>query len=671
MRTYFVYSCVVMCLVGLLSPLTADGQGLGGLGGLLQDKDKSKKGGGVFGFEETLEMLFEDAAATLGIATQESLLKSYSEEGLKHEQNHAWNDAIASYTQAVELLENLRGEVKSSDTKESLVERYLWIYKRLVKLFLQQDSPENAFMYAERSKARSFLDQLAEAGAGIRKGIDPDLLAEEQQLHQRLGNAWGSLGEKIKVYNQSTSQPQRAALEEELKTLQQQIDDLEQDLDRLQETMRRRNPRYAALKYPQPISLNEVQGMLLKEGESLLECFWGETELYLFVIGQKNFHVLTIPVKEQETAKRIEQLLTPFRKIGRSQSLEETLKQVDLNLAYELYQRIVQPAESYLQGIHTLLVVPDGALHYLPFEMFVTQQPEIQAKGENVFSRYHEASYLIRRYAMVYAPSASVLKPDLLYHVQDAGQPEHTFLALAPFSEGKLAQSAPVIEAMRELTIVENNQRGQNFEFSPLSFSKDEVKTIASLFPSSCQYFLGSEATEQIVHQQGADYRFVHLATHGLIDPEHPMYSGIAFYDGLLQMYETFNLELRADLVALSACETGLGALKRGEGLIGLTRAFMYAGTPSVLVSLWSVDDQSTSYLMTEFYRRLNAGCHKAEALRQAKLALLEQQREQHKGISGNRNVVVGADQQPDQVLSLSHAHPFYWAPFVLSGGWR
>ena len=598
-------------------------------------------------------------------------MRSYAEAGLEHEQNHAWSDAIASYKQAVELLENLRGEVKSSDTKESLVERYLWIYKRLVKLLLQQNSPEDAFVYAERSKARSFLDQLAEAGAGIRKGIDPDLLAEEQQLHQRLGNVWGSLGEKINAYNQSTSQPQRAVLEEELKTLQQQIDDLEQDLDRLQETMRHRNPRYAALKYPQPISLSEVQGTLLKEDESVLEYFWGETELYLFVIGQKHFHVLTIPVKEQETAKRIEQLLTPFRKIGQSPSLEETLKQVDLNLAYELYQRIVQPAESYLQGVHTLLVVPDGALHYLPFEIFVTQQIEAQAKGEIAFSRYHKASYLIRRYAMVYAPSASVLKPDLLYHVQDAGQPEHTFLALAPFSEEKLVQNAPVIEAMRELTIVEDDQHGQNFELSRLPFSEKEVKIIASLFPSSSQYFLGSEATEQIVHQQGADYRYVHLATHGLLDSDHPMYSSIVFYDSLLQMYETFNLELHADLVALSACETGLGALKRGEGLIGLTRAFMYAGTPSVLVSLWSVDDQSTSSLMTEFYRRLNAGVHKAEALRQAQLALLEQHREQHEGISGNRSVVVESDQQPDQILSLSHTHPFYWAPFVLSGGWR
>ena len=194
------------------------------------------------------------------------------------------------------------------------------------------------------------------------------------------------------------------------------------------------------------------------------------------------------------------------------------------------------------------------------------------------------------------------------------------------------------------------------------------MKAIAEMFASGGQYFLGPEATEQVVHQQGADYRYVHLATHGLIDPDHPMYSGIAFYDGLLQMYETFNLDLHADLVALSACETGLGALKRGEGVIGLTRAFMYAGTPSVLVSLWSVDDHSTSVLMTEFYRHLNAGVHKAEALRQAKLTVIEQQRE---GTSVKRSVVFWSDQQDDRLISLSHAHPFYWAPFVLSGGWR
>lgn len=261
-----------------------------------------------------------------------------------------------------------------------------------------------------------------------------------------------------------------------------------------------------------------------------------------------------------------------------------------------------------------------------------------------------------------------MLKPDILYHAQDTGQPEYTFLALAPFSGEQVAQSASAVREMRKLVVFEDEQHDPNVQLSLLPFSEQEVKDIAKMFASGCRYFLGPEATEQILSQMGADYRYVHLATHGLIEPDHPMYSGIAFYDGILQMYETFNLDLHADLVALSACETGVGALKRGEGVIGLTRAFMYAGTPSVLVSLWSVDDQSTSFLMTEFYRHLNAGVHKAEALRQAKLALIEQQR---KGTAARRDVVFWSEQQDGQGKPPSHAHPFYWAPFVLSGGWR
>lgn len=378
MRTYFVYSCVVVCLVGLLGPLTAEGQGLGGLGGLSQDKNKSKKGGGVFGFGETLGILFEDAATTLGIATQESQLKSHAEEGLQHEQHRSWNKAIASYKQAIEVLENLRSDTKDRDSQENLVEQYLWIYQHLVQLSLRLNAPEEAFAYAERSKARSFLDQLAESGADIRKGIDPDLLAEEQQLHRRLGNAWSSLGEKINTYDESSSQPQRAALEKELKALQQQIDDLERDLDRLQRTMRYRNPRYAELKYPQPISINEVQNTLLQEGESLLEYFWSTQELFLFVVKHDSFKVLTLPVKEQDITRHVETLRGRIKKIVYTQQ--------DVNLALKLYQQLVQPAEPYLQGTNTLLIVPDGALHNLPFDLFVNSAPGAPADQDVEFS---------------------------------------------------------------------------------------------------------------------------------------------------------------------------------------------------------------------------------------------------------------------------------------------
>ncbi|GAK58358.1 tetratricopeptide repeat domain protein [Candidatus Vecturithrix granuli] len=637
MRRFFLMKSLIgVCLLFLLCPLFAEGQGLGGLGGLLQGKNKSKKGGGVSGFADTLGILFEDATTTLGIATQESLLKSYAEAGLKHEQNRTWNDAIVSYKQAIDLLENLRGEIKDSGTKESLVERYLWIYKRLVKLFLQQNSPEDAFAYAERSKARSFLDQLTEAGAGIRKGIDPNLLAEEQQVHRQLQDAWKTLEEKVNAYNASTSLPERAALQPELEGLQRRIGELEQGLASLQRTIRYKNPRYADLKYPEPIGLKEVQNTVLEEGESLLEYFWGEQELHLFLAGCESFQAVTLPVREEEMVSQVDNLLKSAREESES----------DFPLAHSLYQQLIQPTEPFLQNTHTLLIVPDGALHYLPFEMLVTQPPETQTKGE---ARYHEAQYLIRRYAVVYAPSASVLKPAILYHAEENEQPAHTFLALAPFTEKLLYED-----------------RTSNLAF--LESSENEIKTIGSLFPSSRKYFLGSEAVKAVMFEEAEDYRYVHLATHGLLDSQRPLYSGVAFHDDILRMYEAFNLDLHADLVALSACKTGLGSLKCGEGMVGLTRAFMYAGTPSVLVSLWNVADKSTSVLMIEFYRNLTAGLNKAEALRQAKLTLIDQQGQ---GGETLRTLVFFGVQQDNREIPVTHAHPFYWAPFVLAGGWR
>ncbi len=640
MRKYFFLSCCLgLFLFCWLCPQFAEGQ-FGALEKVLNGKDKDKeakkeppkKGGGVFGFGEALGILFEDSATTLGIATQESQLKSYATEGRRHEQNRAWNDAIASYKQAVEVLEDIRSEAKKSDIQESLVAQYLWVYTHLVKLCLQLNQPEEAFSYAERSKARSFLDQLAEGGADIRKGVDPALLAEEQALYAQLEPAWDALGEKIPQYDASKSQTERETLGNELTALQQEIDRLNQSLDRLQRTMRYRNPRYAELKYPQPITLHEVQSQLLQDGESVLEYFWGDAELYLFVIGHKDFHALTIPLKEPQLTARIEQFLTPFRTIGTSLSLEEALKQLDLNLAYQLYQDVVQPAESFLQGTHTLLIVPDGALHYLPFEMVVTQPP---------------AAYLIQNYAIVYAPSASVLKPEILYYSEEEGQPTQTCFALAPFHEKSHTESAQLRKAF------------QNLKLSQLASSEQEVKTIVSIFPSGGKYLLGAEATESAMRRHAGAYRYVHVATHGLIDPKQAMYSGIALYDDALQAYEIFNMELHADLVALSACETGLGTLKRGEGLVGLTRAFMYAGTPSVLVSLWSVSDESTAILMTAFYRNLQSGQNKVEALRQAKLALM-QHTVAKRGRYGNRDIT-----------SSPYAHPFFWAPFVLSGDWR
>jgi CHAT domain-containing protein len=567
--------------------------------------------------------------------------------GYLHEQQREWAEAVAWYKQAIELLEETRRRAGGSEAKESFLEQRINVYTHTVQSLLQLNSPEEAFAYTERSKSRSFLDQLAEAGAGVRKGADPQLLTQEQNLYGQLDATRKNLGKKL-------PEDQKTALQEKIK-------DLERQLDTLQQELRKNNPLYADLKYPQPMTLQEVQTTLLQQGEVLLEYLVGEKELYLFVVDPNHFHVLTLPVAEKDLTEKITQLLAPFRQINQTLDFVGTLNQFDLDLADTLYQQLIQPAEPYLKNVQTLLIIPDGVLHNLPFDLLVIQPYEDRAEENVVFSDYARATYLVQKYPIVYAPSASVLKPDILYHAQQEKQPEKTLLALAPFSMEE-SEESPVKPALSQTFLKGVNtvpdEMVKAFPLNPLKFSGQEVQKIGEVFKPKSDSLLADRATKEVVETQSKDYRYVHLSTHGLLDSHHSMYSGIAFWDGLLQTYEIFNLELHADLVVLSACETGLGELKKGEGVVGLTRAFMYAGTPSVMVSLWSVSDESTAELMIAFYRKMKGGLSKVKALQEAKLELMKGQKEVRRDQSGRPEV-------------MTYGHPFFWAPFVLSGSWR
>jgi CHAT domain-containing protein len=216
---------------------------------------------------------------------------------------------------------------------------------------------------------------------------------------------------------------------------------------------------------------------------------------------------------------------------------------------------------------------------------------------------------------------------------------------LAKDKEDEASSNYPVL--------VSRSSRGGMFD--QLLKAEEEVRAIAEILKPSLLY-VGSDATEEHFKQKSGNFANIHLATHCIVEENQPMYSRIVFAqdddpqeDGFLHTYEVFNLKLNADLVTLGACETGLGKLSRGEGLIGLTRAVMYAGAPAVVVSLWSVDE-STAELMKLFYLNMKDGMTKVEALRQAKLELIQSNGE----FSDGQN--------------FSFAHPFLWAPFIVVG---
>jgi CHAT domain-containing protein len=324
--------------------------------------------------------------------------------------------------------------------------------------------------------------------------------------------------------------------------------------------------------------------------------------------------------------------------------------------------------ESAIPPGSTLLIVPDGNLGYLPFESLVVGSRHSPAGGI-------QPAYLLYRFAIAYGPSASALAA---VQETNTGTAQRTKTLLAfgdPVVQTEItpAKSSPVNDATRSAAEPQANpeqvsaattaptpaadniskeyaERG--FSLVRLPFTRDEVLGIGNLYPSSQrQVYLGEDAREEAVKSEQLDaYRYIHFASHGFIDESHPGRSGILFSrsqnsseDGVLQMGEIMRLKLNADLVTLSACSTGLGKLVNGEGVLGLTRAFFYAGARNVTVSLWNVNDSATATLMKSFYENLNRGLPKSAALRQGKLRLLR----------GENKV---------------WRHPYFWAPFVLVG---
>jgi len=528
---------------------------------------------------------------------------------------------------ALRLIESLRAAAPGPEFRASFFASKRDAYEFYIDLLMELHEREpgkghdlGAFEASERARARSLLELLTEARIDVTAGIAPELKERERAVHARIAGIQSQL---LRAYSQAKpNSAEIAALEEALKRADEERVQIELEI-------RRKHPRYAALQYPAPIGVREIQGRL-DEQTALLEYVLGPENAFLFVVTREGFQAIRLGATA-EIRERVEKL-------------RAAIAQGPLRTAYgnyvvnarRLYQQLVQPAEKWLAGKRSLIIVPDGSLYYLPFEVLLTT-------GELMPEDPRRLPYLVRTYAVSYVPSASVWaglsRPELR-------RPEKTLLAYADAVYGEAGPESAVGRAF-------SSAFGELKKLPPLPFSRREVQGIAALYSrEEVTLHLGAEAREENVKGESLDrYRFVHFAAHGLLNENAPQYSGLvltlpsalrdAREDGVLQVYEVFNLKLNAELVVLSACETGLGKQLRGEGLIGLTRAFFYAGAEAVLVSLWKVADVSTAELMVRFYRHLKAGRGKAEALRQARLELLEQGR---------------------------FVHPFYWAPFVLVG---
>jgi CHAT domain-containing protein len=298
----------------------------------------------------------------------------------------------------------------------------------------------------------------------------------------------------------------------------------------------------------------------------------------------------------------------------------------------------VAPLAPWLKPGQRLTIVPDGILHYLPFEALV-------AGGAG------QPRFLVEDFTIGYAPSVTVYASLMAQGTPKAAAGRRELLAygdpaLQP-AASRAGKPAEIGELVRGVYAV----RGA--KFTALPAARAEVEAISALFPPGLRRTrLGADASEAALKREDlASYKRLHFATHGVVDEQIPARSGLLLApggpeeDGVLQLNEIFNLDLDAELVTLSACQTGLGKLVTGEGVVGLTRAFLYAGAARVAVSLWEVDDLATGRLMESFYRRMKAGERPAEALRQAKLEMLRAE-------------------------PAAWRNPYFWAPFVLVGAY-
>jgi CHAT domain-containing protein/tetratricopeptide (TPR) repeat protein len=540
---------------------------------------------------------------------------------------------------------------------------------------------EESLTFTEQGRARSLLDMLSEAGGEITEGVPAGLSERKRKNLQRRQE----IAAKLTGVSLGAD-----ASGDDIEDAETELGALQSDYESIENEIGKADPRYAALTSPRTLTLDEIRAQVLDDQTALLEYSLGEERSYLFAVTRAGLTVSRLPpraeVERQVTAFRrqiittelrhpitdlLENAVDPQRGIKLRAAPPPQPRPEVINAyaqsAFALYKSVVEPAAPLFKQ-DRLLVVADGALNYVPFDALVSAPPQQGAD-------FSTLPYLINTNETVFAPSASVVGAIRRQRAQggDARAAGDVFVVADPVfdaSDSRAPAARAGAQSAKGLSfdsaLADVSDAGAAAEASAprgvivrLAGTGEEARAIEKLASASgrkADLLLDAEANESNV--EGRDlrgYRFIHFATHSLLDAEHPQFTGIVLslvgnpegWDGFLRTDEVFNLKLSSPLVMLSACETGLGREKRGEGVMGLTRAFMYAGAPTVGVTLWSVEDKSTSELMADFYANLlgrEAPAAPSSAMRAARRRMIADKR---------------------------YNMPYFWAPFVLVGDWK
>jgi len=544
---------------------------------------------------------------------------------------------LADYSGARERLEKVLGRIEllreasaSTDLRTSYFatkQHYFDLYVDVLMHLHEQDKTAGwdgqALRIHERRRARGLLDLLADARTEVRRGADPSLIERERQLLEQASALEITL-------SSARAEESKAALDKQQRAILV-------ELDEIQTRIRSSSPRFRELTAA-PLEVAEIQKHVLDRGSMMLVYSLGEERSFLWLLtdeGKIESHVLPARSWIEDMARRV---YSAWSKRGGSR--RGGIERWESRLS----ETLLSPVAARL-GSKRLLVVSDGALQYLPFGAL--PDPAMESEGHR----------LLWKHEVVHLPSASVVA-SLRREFGDRMSPSGQIGVIAdpvftPSDERLGGSGATGSNLSGDL---ERSARDLGISgFERLPFTETEAEVIRGLVREDGRFeALGFEANRSTVTSgELKRYRVLHFATHGVLNEKHPELSGLVLslidregrrQDGFLRSYEICGLDLRAELAVLSACQTGLGEDVRGEGLVGLTRSFMYAGVPQMVVSLWNVNDRSTAELMRRFYRGMYAhNLAPAAALRCAQLSMIKDQK---------------------------WGDPYYWSPFVFQGEW-
>jgi CHAT domain-containing protein/Tfp pilus assembly protein PilF len=558
--------------------------------------------------------------------------------------------ALATIRFADRYIDSLRRAYTYENDKLELGNNAYQLYQVAIDVAQWNKRDEEAFYYSEKNKAAVLALSLNEATA-LKLGGIPDSLVEKDKELRTLVAFYTKAGIDEELQCPECDSTKLTNLKNGLFTYQQQHTALKARLES-------EFPQYFALKYKDnKISVKEIQQGFLAEhpNTAIVEYFLCDSVLLSFCITKDKYafhrqkldstrfnmtNVLQLEVKKLDRA------------LGDPKLLIEPTTAVS-NPASTLYNYLIKPFEQQIKD-KDLVIIPDAELNKIPFELLIKSNPNLK----NV-QKWQDLPYLIKQHNISYHYSARLLLDDWQKHKT---QPTKSsgFMAFAPVfddtSTGKIVSNENVIEQSYLTYVSREDTVSRAFTndgrlITPLPGTEREVKAIYELFNQQNQpakYYLNDQANEAMVKSLNLKpYKYLHFATHGLTDEDHPTNSCLILAqkqdstsDNLLTSSEMYGLELDAELVVLSACQTGKGTLKAGEGIIGLTRGLLYAGARNLMVSQWNVNDASTAELMTKFYAKVLAGQSNRQALREAKLEL----------------------------LNSKFACPHYWSAFVLVG---